>query len=95
MGVALETGNEPALGPAPRVGTLGREEMMMNYRMIRDKLLARHEVGVDVGVLVTNHDQRVYEHGTVNVLAVDSFGDVAGITSTSGLSWKIPGRIRE
>lgn len=35
----------------------------------------------------------VYEHGTVNVLAVDSFGDVAGITSTSGLSWKIPGRI--
>lgn len=34
-----------------------------------------------------------YEHGTVNVLAIDSFGDIAGITSTSGLSWKIPGRI--
>jgi N4-(beta-N-acetylglucosaminyl)-L-asparaginase len=33
------------------------------------------------------------EHGTVNVLAVDSRGDVAGITSTSGLSWKIPGRV--
>lgn len=32
-------------------------------------------------------------HGTVNVLAVDSRGDVAGITSTSGLSYKIPGRI--
>jgi len=35
----------------------------------------------------------IHEHGTVNVLAVDSFGDIAGITSTSGLSWKIPGRI--
>ncbi len=32
-------------------------------------------------------------YGTVNVLAVDANGDVAGITSTSGLSWKIPGRI--
>ena len=32
-------------------------------------------------------------HGTVNVLAVDSRGDIAGITSTSGMSWKIPGRI--
>ena len=34
-----------------------------------------------------------YEHGTTNVLAVDAAGDVAGITTTSGLSWKIPGRI--
>jgi len=33
------------------------------------------------------------EHGTVNVLAIDGNGDVAGITTTSGLSWKIPGRI--
>ncbi|UCF19677.1 MAG: N(4)-(beta-N-acetylglucosaminyl)-L-asparaginase [Gemmatimonadota bacterium] len=32
-------------------------------------------------------------YGTVNVLAVDTNGDVAGITSTSGLSYKIPGRI--
>ncbi len=32
-------------------------------------------------------------HGTVNVLAVDSNGDIAGITSTSGMSYKIPGRI--
>ncbi|NIR44665.1 MAG: N(4)-(beta-N-acetylglucosaminyl)-L-asparaginase [Gemmatimonadetes bacterium] len=32
-------------------------------------------------------------YGTVNVLAVDGNGDIAGITSTSGLSYKIPGRI--
>jgi len=36
---------------------------------------------------------RAETHGTVNVLAVDANGDVAGITSTSGLSYKIPGRI--
>jgi len=34
-----------------------------------------------------------YEHGTTNVLAVDAKGDVAGITTTSGMAWKIPGRI--
>ncbi len=34
-----------------------------------------------------------YAYGTVNVLAVDATGNVAGITSTSGLSYKIPGRI--
>ncbi len=34
-----------------------------------------------------------FTYGTVNMLAVDSRGDVAGITSTSGLSWKIPGRV--
>lgn len=31
--------------------------------------------------------------GTINVLAVDAKGDVAGCTTTSGLAWKIPGRI--
>ena len=34
-----------------------------------------------------------FNYGTTNVLAVDANGDVAGITTTSGLSWKIPGRI--
>ncbi|MFC1564177.1 N(4)-(beta-N-acetylglucosaminyl)-L-asparaginase, partial [candidate division KSB1 bacterium] len=31
--------------------------------------------------------------GTVNVIAVDKTGNIAGITSTSGLAWKIPGRL--
>lgn len=34
-----------------------------------------------------------YHYGTTNVLAVDGRGDVAGITTTSGLAWKIDGRI--
>ena len=31
--------------------------------------------------------------GTINVLGVNNNGDVAGITTTSGLAWKIPGRV--
>jgi N4-(beta-N-acetylglucosaminyl)-L-asparaginase len=41
----------------------------------------------------SNFDDLDQRHGTVNVLAVDSNGAVAGITSTSGMSYKIPGRI--
>jgi N4-(beta-N-acetylglucosaminyl)-L-asparaginase len=32
-------------------------------------------------------------HGTINVLGVDAQGNVAGITSTSGLAYKLPGRV--
>ncbi len=31
--------------------------------------------------------------GTINVLGMDDNGDLAGITTTSGLAWKIPGRV--
>jgi N4-(beta-N-acetylglucosaminyl)-L-asparaginase len=35
----------------------------------------------------------IHRYGTTNVLAVDADGNVSGITTTSGLAWKIPGRI--
>ena len=40
-------------------------------------------------------DERGVPHtyGTVNVNAVAANGDIGSVTSTSGLSWKIPGRI--
>jgi N4-(beta-N-acetylglucosaminyl)-L-asparaginase len=31
--------------------------------------------------------------GTINCLAVDRNGDISGVTTTSGLAWKIPGRV--
>ena len=34
-----------------------------------------------------------FHYGTTNVLAVDAAGNISGITTTSGLSWKINGRI--
>ena len=32
-------------------------------------------------------------HGTINCLAVDGAGRLAGVTTTSGLSWKLAGRV--
>lgn len=32
-------------------------------------------------------------HGTINCCALDSHGNLAGVTTTSGLSYKIPGRV--
>jgi N4-(beta-N-acetylglucosaminyl)-L-asparaginase len=34
-----------------------------------------------------------YTYGTINMNAVTAAGDIASVTTTSGLSWKIPGRI--
>lgn len=34
-----------------------------------------------------------YTHGTINMNAVDAKGDIGSVTTTSGLSWKIPGRV--
>ncbi len=34
-----------------------------------------------------------HHYGTTNVLAIDANGDIAGTTTTSGLSFKIPGRV--
>nr|HEV7953419.1 N(4)-(beta-N-acetylglucosaminyl)-L-asparaginase [Candidatus Acidoferrales bacterium] len=31
--------------------------------------------------------------GTINCLAVDEKGDISGTTTTSGMAWKIPGRV--
>jgi N4-(beta-N-acetylglucosaminyl)-L-asparaginase len=35
----------------------------------------------------------VWTHGTINCLALDASGRLAGVTTTSGLSWKLPGRV--
>jgi N4-(beta-N-acetylglucosaminyl)-L-asparaginase len=52
---------------------------------------ARRESGRGSGGMMEGPVE--FHYGTTNVLAVDGAGDVAGITTTSGLSWKIPGRI--
>ncbi|HLU49547.1 MAG TPA: N(4)-(beta-N-acetylglucosaminyl)-L-asparaginase, partial [Planctomycetota bacterium] len=39
----------------------------------------------------TGHEARI--QGTINCLAVDARGDLSGVTTTSGLAYKIPGRV--
>lgn len=34
-----------------------------------------------------------YTYGTINMNAVTASGDIASVTTTSGLSWKVPGRV--
>lgn len=38
-------------------------------------------------------DRQGRKYGTINVLAVDKGGNLGGVTTTSGLSYKIPGRV--
>ncbi|MFH1943353.1 MAG: N(4)-(beta-N-acetylglucosaminyl)-L-asparaginase [bacterium] len=46
-----------------------------------------------VGTLFNSGFEEGHPHGTTNVLAVDQNGDIAGITTTSGLGFKIAGRV--
>ena len=41
------------------------------------------------------HDAKgiAYTYGTINMSAVSASGDVGSVTTTSGMSWKIPGRV--
>ena len=41
------------------------------------------------------YDEHCVPHtfGTINMDAVDASGDIASVTTTSGLSWKLPGRV--
>jgi N4-(beta-N-acetylglucosaminyl)-L-asparaginase len=48
---------------------------------------ARHQIAAE-GLVDGQH---VY--GTINCNAINARGEICGVTTTSGLSWKIPGRI--
>jgi len=43
-----------------------------------------------------DHDDDVrikYTHGTINMNAVDARGDISSVTTTSGMAYKVPGRV--
>ena len=52
---------------------------------------AAHDAGLDMvrdGLIAEDE-----YYGTINCNGVNANGDVCGVTTTSGLSWKIPGRV--
>ncbi len=51
-----------------------------------DAWLSEEEGGTEFGEVIRHY-------GTISCLAVDGAGNIAGTTTTSGLSWKIPGRV--
>jgi N4-(beta-N-acetylglucosaminyl)-L-asparaginase len=52
----------------------------------RDSWLTEDEAAEVLG-------DEVKHYGTINCIAVDAGGNLAGTTTTSGLAWKIPGRV--
>ena len=55
----------------------------------------RAEAGLEAGVQMVREGLIDEEHfwGTINCDGVGPNGDVCGVTTTSGLAWKIPGRV--
>jgi N4-(beta-N-acetylglucosaminyl)-L-asparaginase len=41
----------------------------------------------------SEYEEALREHGTINVLCLDEDGNLFGVTTTSGLAFKIPGRV--
>jgi len=62
-----------------------------HYPNPRDRADAWHRAGLQMvaeGLIDPNHF-----YGTINCNALTPKGEVAGVTTTSGLAWKIPGRV--
>lgn len=55
----------------------------------------RAQLGMRVGLEMVAEGKIDAEHywGTINCNGVNANGDVCGVTTTSGLAWKIPGRV--
>jgi len=87
---------EGALKFALRMG-FQKEELLTEYSRQKwmewrsklsaaDAWLTEEEAGTAFGEVIKTH-------GTINCLAVDAKGNIAGTTTTSGLAWKIAGRV--
>src|SRR5882724_7725946 len=55
----------------------------------------REEINMKVSIQMANEGliNREHIYGTINCDGVNSAGEVCGVTTTSGLAWKIPGRV--
>ena len=55
----------------------------------------RNPPGGDGGGEKLSYDEHGVAHtwGTINMNAVDANGDLSSVTTTSGISWKVPGRV--
>jgi len=52
--------------------------------------LSREEIALNEWIA---EKLRHRQTGTINCLAINAGGDISGLTTTSGLAWKIPGRV--
>ncbi len=72
-----------------------KEEDLLTERSREAWLRWRARRGPDDNWIEVPDDEMLSreEHGTINMNAVNARGDVSSVTTTSGLAWKIPGRV--
>ena len=84
-GSGADIGGDGAVGSAT-----GREELARARSALEAQARAGHQAGLDMvreGLIDENSFW-----GTINCDGIGPGGDICGVTTTSGLSWKIPGR---
>ena len=62
----------------------------LHYLSPKDRQIALHNVAMDM--IAEGWIDREHYYGTINCDGVSAKGEVCGVTTTSGLAWKIPGR---
>ena len=78
------------LNPKDNWGPNWRKPAPTSNRKISQAQLAPEEIAFNNWVREVLHRRPT---GTINCLAVDANGDLSGVTTTSGLAWKIAGRV--
>jgi len=63
----------------------------LHYLSPKDRQRAHHEVAMQM--IAEGLVDRDHYYGTINCDGISPKGEICGVTTTSGLAWKIPGRI--
>jgi N4-(beta-N-acetylglucosaminyl)-L-asparaginase len=62
----------------------------LHYLSPKERQIAYHKVAMDM--VAEGLIDPVHYYGTINCDGVNAKGEICGVTTTSGLAWKIPGR---
>jgi N4-(beta-N-acetylglucosaminyl)-L-asparaginase len=62
----------------------------LHYLSPKERQIAYHQVAMDM--VAEGLIDPVHYYGTINCNGVNAKGEICGVTTTSGLAWKIPGR---
>jgi N4-(beta-N-acetylglucosaminyl)-L-asparaginase len=62
----------------------------LHYLSPKDRQAAYHQVAMDM--MAEGWIDPEHYYGTINCDGINAKGEICGVTTTSGLSWKIPGR---
>jgi N4-(beta-N-acetylglucosaminyl)-L-asparaginase len=71
-----------------------KETQLLTEKSRQDWLRWKSRLNKNDNWLDHDDDVRInFTHGTINMCAVNANGDIGSVTTTSGLSWKLPGRV--